>query len=148
MADGATQSPAGRRVYVGGHLVGGRAKGVYCSVAPAQRHSKSVGVDGSGTFIDNGDNSATITIRLNPESESNTVLSAFYATNTVYPVVVEEQNGTTAGGTPRAKITKLADVEWSDGTEVRVWVLECTNWTGVVGGIAASPIGTVDESTL
>ena len=148
MSDGASQSPANRLVFIGTHKVGGRAKGTYCSVVPAANVSVAVGVDGEGTFIDNGDGSAVITITLTPSSRSNLVLSTMAAAKLAVPIAIKEKLGTTVGGCVRARFTKQADIQWADSVEVRVWELVTTSWSGVVGDIAATPIADIDESLL
>lgn len=148
MSDGASQSPANRLCFVGTHKVGGRAKGTYVQVVKAPRVSVAVGVDGEGGYIDNGDESATITILLTPSSRSNLVLSTMAATGLAVPVAIKEKLGSTVGGCVTARFTKQADVAWSDGVEVRAWELLTTNWSGVVGDIASTPLADVDESLL
>jgi hypothetical protein len=148
MADGAVQSPKNRRIIVGTHKVGGRAKGTYCNVARADRVSVQVGVDAEGTFVDNGDGSATITILLTPSSRSNRVFSAYFETQLAFPIAISEKNGTTVGGCLRARFTKPADIAWSDGAEVRSWVAVTTSWQGITGDIDAMDIAEVDETAL
>jgi hypothetical protein len=133
MGDGAIQNPSNRILLVGTHKVTGRTKGNYITAIGPDRISVDVGVDGLGTFIDNGDNSMSITISLMPNSPSNLVLSSIFAARLAVPVVLKEKNGTTAGACARAMVTKRADVVWSDGSESRVWVLVTPNWQGVVG---------------
>lgn len=148
MADGAAQVPRNRRIYVGPHKVGGRAKGTYCNVVRADQVSVAVGVDGEGTFVDNGDGSATITILLTPSSRSNRVFSAYEETKFAFPIAISEKNGTTVGGCQRARFTKQADIAWSDGVEVRSWVAVTTSWTGICGDIDALELAEVDETAL
>lgn len=118
------------------------------NVVKADQVSVIMGVDGEGSFSDNQDESATITITLTPSSRSNLVFSAYRKTKLAVPIAIKEKGGTTVGGCARARITKDADVAWSDGQEVRVWTFVTTNWTGVVGDIAAMEIADVDESEL
>jgi hypothetical protein len=148
MSDGASQTPANRLLFVGGHKTGGRAKGTYIQVVTADRVSVEVGVDGEGTYVDNGNKSATITILLTPSSKSNLVFSAYFATQLAFPIVLKEKNGTTAGACVRARFTKQADVAWSDGAEVRAWVAVTTNWSGIVGDLDSMELAEVDESEL
>lgn len=146
--DGAVQNPAGRIVMVGTHKVDGRGKGTYLDVTQPDRVTVAVGVDGEGGFIDNGDNSATITIALTPSSRSNLVFSAMFDTGLAVPVTIFERNGRTAGACVRARFTKKAPIQWSDGVEVRTWVLVTTNWQGVVGDMQMMDAASIDESAL
>ena len=146
--DGATQSPRGRVVMVGAHKIDGRSKGTYLSIDTPDQVAVEVGVDGEGTFIENGDGSATITISLTPSSRSNLVLSTYFDTKLAFPVSIFEKNGTTVGGCARARITKKAPVAWTDGAESRVWTLVTTSWWGVVGDMRLDDLASVDESSL
>lgn len=148
MATGSVQSPRNRRIIVGTHKVGGRAKGTYCQVTRADQVSVQVGVDAEGSFVENGDDSATITILLTPSSRSNRVFSAYHEAKLAFPIAISEKGGTTVGGCLRARFTKPADIAWSDGAEVRSWVAVTTNWQGITGDIDSMELAEVDESAL
>lgn len=145
MGDGAIQSPANRVVVVGAHKVTGRTKGSYVSLVQPDQIAVDVGVDGLGTFIDNGDNSAVLTISCMPNSVSNRVFSALKKAKLPVPVVLYEKNGTTAGACARAMVVKMTDLTWSDGSEARVWTLVTPNWQGVVGDMDPAPLGSTIE---
>lgn len=142
MGDGAIQSPKNRVLMVGGHKITGRSKGSYITAVQPDQIAVDVGVDGLGTFIDNGDNSAVITISLMPNSPSNVVLSTLKKSKLPVPVVLYEKNGTTVGACARAMVVKMADVTWSDGAETRVWTLVTPNWQGTVGDMSPAEINT------
>jgi hypothetical protein len=142
MADGFLASPKNRIVRVGTVKMLGRAKGVYTSVVEAEQIGVDVGVDSEGMFTDNGDGSAVIQIGLMPTSDSNDVLSAFMAARLPVPVTMAELGGRFVGGCARAMVTKNADVQWSDGTTVRMWTLVTTSWASHVGGASPTAVNT------
>lgn len=142
MSDGAKQSAKQRHVFIGNHKVVGRAKGTSVSVVKPDRVTVEVGVDGEGVYNDNGDDSATITLSLMPNSDTNDVLSALHTSGLAVPVSLVETNGRTAGGCAHALVVKQADVTWSDGGDVRQWTIVTTNWQGLVGGSRTVEIDT------
>lgn len=134
MSDGAIATPANRIIRVGSHKIEGRASGTYVNVVQPERVTLNMGVDAEGMFVDNGNNSADITIALLPSSNSNDVLTALMVSRLPVPVLLTEVDHRTVGGCARAMVVKKADVTWSDGQDARLWTLRTTNWQGVVGG--------------
>jgi hypothetical protein len=142
MADGAVIDSANRVVLVGAHALEGRAAGNYCSIVQPDRVAVDVGVDGEGVFRVNGNKSATVTVALMPSSKSNDVLSAIMAAGLPVPLSVIAQGERSKFVAPRAMLTKVADLIWSDGTEVRSWTFVCTSGQLFVGGM---PPGTLNS---
>lgn len=143
MADGATQRASNRRVIIGGwHQIEGRAKGNYCTVDKPDRVRVDVGVDGEGVFIENDDQSGTVTIACMPSSKSNDVLSAYEKAGAPFPITVIEVDGSTSFSSARARVTRQAPVTWSDGSEVRQWTIVSTRLLGGVGGMDATAVAT------
>ena len=147
MSDGATVDHKSLNVIYGVHRVKGRAKGDYLQVVYNQEQfTENVGIDGEGFWVSNADESARITVTLVQTSNSNDVLSALFIADKaapgglLLPLVIEEANGRTVYGAARARIVKLADGVWSDGGNVRTWLLSTTRLTGFVGGLGPTPL--------
>lgn len=145
MSDGANIDVQDRTLVVGTHVVGGRAKGNYLTVVMADRSSVDMGVDGEGIHKTTDDKSATITCSLMASSNSNDVLSAIELAGLPVPITIRDGAGRTIQTAARAKITKHADVTWSDGSEVRVWTFVTTRLNSFVGGMAAAEVGSSPE---
>lgn len=143
MSDGANIDSSQRVVTIGSHVVQGRASGNYVTIVQPDRTTMDIGVDGEGATKTTGNRSATVTIALTTTSNSNDVLSAIESAGLPVPVSIKESEASTARSVfvaARMKVTKKADLTWSDGTEVRAWTLITTRANNYVGGMAASPI--------
>ena len=147
MADGATATPSGRALMIGTHRVRGFAKGASMSVTyNADTNAVNMGLDGEGYYVQQDDDSATITVTLLESSESNDVLSALFLTDKnsagglVVPVLIRDttQGGRTIAAAATAKISKLPDVGWSETGETRVWTIITTKMISFVGGIGVT----------
>lgn len=137
MSDGAVIDSGNRTCLVGAHALEGRAPGNYCTVTMADRVTVDVGVDGEGVFRINGNRSGSAQIALMASSNSNDVLSAVEAAGLPFPFTLIELGGSRSKlVAPRAMITKVADLIWSDGSEVRLWTIVWTRANVFVGGMA------------
>lgn len=153
MADGATVDPEQLNFIYATHRASGRAAGSFLGVVyDVDAFSLVVGVDGEGVWVKNANRSATITCTLMQSSISNDVYSGLHIADRstpgglMFPLFVQEKNGRSVYAAARARITKFADGTWSDGGEVRAWTFRTTTLRGFVGGIAATPLGTLENA--
>lgn len=131
----------------GTHRIRGRAKGASLSVVyDEDAFQKSVGLDGEGFWIKNGDHGASITVTLQQSARSNRILSLLHIADRsipgglMLPLYLREANGTTLAIAAKARIIKQADQTWSDGGETRAWTIGTVNLRGIVGDIATTPL--------
>jgi hypothetical protein len=140
MSDGSIASPANRVLRVGSHKVEGRAAGTYVNVVQPEQITLNIGVDSEGMFVDNGNQSAEITVALLPSSASNDVFDSLMVSKLPVPILLTEIDSRTVGGCARGMCVKKADITWSDGSDVRLWTFRTTHWTSRVGGSDPAPL--------
>lgn len=123
-------------------LNSGRADGEFIKIEPiTASFTRKAGADGEVTRSRSNDKGAKITITLMQTSDSNALLSAIHllditASNGagVAAFSVVDLGGTSLHFAAEAWIMQPADVTYAPEAGTRVWVMECAQMTGTVGG--------------
>jgi Protein of unknown function (DUF3277) len=135
-----TYSPEKVIVNVAGTNIHGFAEDSIVSVVRnVDAFSTKVGADGEVGRSHNPDRTGTITITLKSDSDSNDFLSALAIADDVslagvFPILVEDANGTSLHSCDAAWIQKSADAEYNREMSEREWVIYCSQLNHFVGG--------------
>jgi hypothetical protein len=140
-------------VLVGGHRITGWNDGSsYSAVYDVDELEMLVGNQGLGAWNKKFNLSATITLEVLANSDDNEVLSIFHTANTkvpggfLFPLGVEDKNGTTLQIAEAAAITKWADVTYSNAVDTRTWTIRTTRLDTFIGGTNKAEIGKIDRA--
>jgi hypothetical protein len=93
-----------------------------------------VGVDGTATVSISADDSATVTVRLQPNSPANQVLQNKYLQNrsgraAPFPISIRDTGSGEGGSSGYGIVTKRPDVSLGGTATVREWVIFVNPWT-------------------
>lgn len=144
MSDGAIYDPTGMSLSVNNVPIRGRIGGEFLSFAwgSPQWFQMFMGVDGVGYYVLTEDRSATVTVRVQPNSVENDVLygilNATIAAKARVPIIVRRGRtilsglGLVLGPTPFG---------FSDGAMQNEWAIGSTFMAGTIGGANAAVLG-------
>lgn len=127
-------------VIVGTKALTGWAAGSFVTVSMDEdAFAKKVGTDGEVTRSKSNNNTGSITITLDQASASNAYLSGLALLDRasgggVIPVLIRDANGETLISAESAWVKKMPDVEYSNESLDREWVLDCGSLEYFVGG--------------
>lgn len=127
-------------VIAGKHITTGFAQGSLIEIVPdSDVWTTTVDADGNSSRHKTNNNNFTVTITLAQSSPSNDVYSGFYNLDRLsntgsFPMVIEDDNGTTLITSLGAYIERPADASMSIENTDRVWVIKMTDANYFVGG--------------
>lgn len=147
MASGTTSYKGQALVVANVPILAGRAKGAWLTWSfETDEVAMESGVDGEGWFTESGDMKAVITVVLTAASKFNDFFGGLAAANRnaptglAFPVGFTELGGTSSYSSSQAKILKVADGTWGDGSQVRTWRIGALHCVGGPGGLTTTPI--------
>jgi hypothetical protein len=127
-------------VIVGTKALTGWAKGTFINASMDEdAFTKKVGTDGEVTRSKSNNNTGSIIITLDQASASNDYLSGLALLDRAsgggaVPVLIRDANGTTLISAESAWVKKMPDVEISNESLDREWILDCGSLEYFVGG--------------
>jgi hypothetical protein len=132
--------PAEVNVTLGPASISGFAAGTFIIISKnVDTWSEESGIAGDGMRIKNNDAFYTITLTLMANSDSNDALAAISEADKkltgsgLVPMKIKNNLGRETFACPSVWVKKISDVEFSDGTSAKSWVLGAHNavyWPG------------------
>lgn len=124
------------------HTLGGFSEDAIVSIAQGSaRFEKYIGADNSSTRIYKADTSTSITASLQQTSVSNDFLTQLYLSDIesldstgFFQLTVKDNSGRTLVSSSSAYIAILPDINFSNGMEIREWVIDTFDTDNYIGG--------------
>lgn len=133
------------------HTVGGFSEDSIVGIAQGSaRFEKYIGADNSSTRIYKADTSTSITISLQQTSVSNDFLTQLHLEDVdtrdssgFFQLTVKDNSGRTLVSSSSAYIAILPDINFSNGMEIREWVVDTFDTDNYIGGNSKFTAGEV-----
>lgn len=124
------------------HTVGGFSEDSIVGIAQGSaRFEKYIGADNTSTRIYKADTSASITISLQQTSVSNDFLTQLHLEDVdtrdssgFFQLTVKDNSGRTLVNSSSAYVAILPDINFSNGMEIREWVVDTFDTDNYIGG--------------
>lgn len=135
-----TYAPDKVTVVFGGAILTGYAEDSFIKIEMStEAFTMHVGGDGEVSRTRNVDRTGKVTVKLKQTSDSNDVLSAFYAADITslqgyLPIIVKDNAGRTVAAGSSAWIQKLPETEFGKEIGEREWILDVADLDYFVGG--------------